>query len=104
MWGLAWLEESILIGSADSALYTFDTTTESVISERTVVPEAIKMLVPSTDGWVYGMTEERLFRVTPDLEDVELLDVHSGYWDSMAELENGRLFVGRGEILFEVVR
>jgi len=104
MWGLAWLEEGVLIGSADSSLYTFDTKTESIISQRTVVPETIKMLVPSTDGWVYGMTEERLFRVTPDLENVEVIDVDPGYWDSMTELENGRLFVGRGEILFEIVR
>jgi len=104
MWGLAWLDEGILIGSADSTLYTFDTTTESVISKKTVIPETIKILVPSTDGWVYGMTEERLFRVTPDLKEVEVLDINSGYWDSMTELENGRLFVGRGEVLFEIVR
>ncbi|MFV1980750.1 MAG: hypothetical protein ACC655_06315, partial [Rhodothermia bacterium] len=104
MWGLAWLEDGILIGSADSSLYTFDTTTESILLEKKVVPEEIKMLVPSADGWIYGMTEERLFRATPDLEVVEVLDVDSGYWDSMTELEDGRLFVGRGEILFEVVR
>jgi hypothetical protein len=104
MWGLAWLADDILIGSADSSLYVFDTVNESVIAQRKVVPEAIKMLVPSTDGWIYGMTEERLFRVSSDLQTVEILDEHPGYWDSMTELSNGRLFVGRGEILYEVVR
>jgi hypothetical protein len=62
------------------------------------------MVVPSYDGWIYAMTEERLMRVSSDLTTSEVIDVDSGYWDSMTELENGRLFVGRGEILVEVLR
>jgi hypothetical protein len=104
MWGLDWLGEGVLVGSADSSLFLFDTQSDSLLDARQVAPEEIKMVVPSDDGWIYAMTEERLLRVSPDLSRTEVIDVDSGYWDSMAESSDDRLFVGRGAILHEVVR
>jgi hypothetical protein len=104
IWGLDWLEPGILIGAADSVLFLYDVTADSVLQTRTATPEEIKKVVKASDGWVYAMTEERLVRVSPNLETVEQLDVNEGYWDSLVETDEGRLFVGRGADLLEVVR
>ncbi|MGA7304649.1 MAG: hypothetical protein WBW88_07225 [Rhodothermales bacterium] len=104
IWGLDWLGPGKLIGAADSVMFIYDVATDSVLATRTVAPEEIKKVVTSRDGWVYGMTEERLLRVSPDLQEIEELDVDEGYWDSLAETKDGRLFAGRGADLLEVVR
>ena len=39
-----------------------------------------------------------------DLQTVQTLDEYDGYWDSMVELRDGRLFVARGAELMEILR
>ena len=85
-------------------MFTYDVHTDSILGSRVVAPEEIKKVVMSTDGWVYGMSEERLIRISPDLQTLQTVDVHEGYWDSMVETSDGRLFVGRGPNLMEIVR
>ncbi len=104
IWGLDWLDERFLVGAADSVMFIFDTVDETVETSQTIAPEEIKKLVTSVDGWVYGMTEERFFRVSADLETVQLIDMHEGYWDSLVETNEGRMFVGRGPHVLEVIR
>ena len=104
IWGLDWLEPGMLVGAADSMMFVYDVAADSVLQTRKVAPEAIKKVVTSRDGWVYAMTEERLIRVSTDLEQIEEIDVDEGYWDSLIETKDGRLFVGRGADLLELVR
>ncbi|HEY5565447.1 MAG TPA: hypothetical protein VIL33_07645 [Rhodothermia bacterium] len=104
IWGLDWLEPGKLVGAADSVMFVYDVAADSVLQTRKVAPEAIKKLVASRDGWVYATTEERLIRASADLLQIEEIDVDEGYWDSLVETKDGRLFVGRGADLLEVVR
>ncbi|MCB0718095.1 MAG: hypothetical protein KDD65_06590 [Bacteroidetes bacterium] len=104
IWGLDWADGQTLVGAADSVMFLYDVTTDSVTATRTVAPEEVKKVVTSSDGWIYAMTEQRLLRVSKDLADVQVIDVDEGYWDSMVEMAAGRLFVGRGERILEVVR
>ncbi len=104
IWGLDWADEGVLVGAADSVLFLYDVEADSVLKMLQVAPEEVKKLVTSQDGWIYGMTEERLVRVKKDLSRFQTIDVHEGYWDSMVETSAGRLFVGRGERLMEVIR
>jgi hypothetical protein len=98
LWGLE------LVGSADSLLYLFDPKTRSVKAEIVAAPEIITRLVTSRDGWVYAVTEERFIRASADLSTVQTIEVNPGYWDSLVETNEGRLFVSRGAELMEVVR
>lgn len=104
IWGLDWFDEGVLVGAADSVLFLYEVAVDSVIARRQVAPEEVKKVVTSVDGWIYAMTEERLLRVSRDLGTVEVLDVNEGYWDSLVETRDGRLFAGRGPNLLEVVR
>lgn len=104
IWGLDWMDETRLVGAADSVMFIYDVEADSVLTTRSVTPEEIKQVVTSTDGWVYAVTEERLVRVSKDLQTVETIDVNEGYWDSLVETSEGRLFVGRGPNLLEIVR
>ena len=104
IWGLDWLAPDTLVGAADSVMFVYDVVGDALVAARTCAPEEIKKVVTSRDGWIYAMTEERLLRVSKDLSTVETIDVHEGYWDSMVETSDGRLYVGRGPNLLEVVR
>ncbi|NND70887.1 MAG: hypothetical protein HKN43_04855 [Rhodothermales bacterium] len=104
IWGLDWLAPDTLVGAADSVMFIYDVKGDAVIKTKICAPEEIKKVVTSRDGWIYAMTEERLLRVSTDLESVQTIDVHEGYWDSMVETSDGRLFVGRGPDLLELVR
>lgn len=104
IWGLAWADEDVLVGAADSVMFLYDVNADKVTTTQAVAPEEVKRLVSSQDGWIYAMTEERLLRTSKDLSTVEVLDINEGYWDSMVETSEGRLFVGRGERILEIVR
>lgn len=104
IWGLDELPDGRLIGTADSALFVYDPTDDSVVAVAPGVPETIKKIDVSRDGWVYGLNEYRLFRFSPDLQTVQILDAYDGYWDSLVELRDGRLFVARGAELMEILR
>lgn len=105
LWGLDRMPDGTLVGGADSTLFRYDAATDSLLATRpAAVPEVITKLVASRDGWIYGLTEERFFRASSDLRTVQTLDVNADYWDSLVETSAGRLFVGRGANLYEVVR
>jgi len=104
IWGLDKLPDGTLVGGADSTLFVFDPATGEVLADTTAVPEVIIKMLTSRDGWVYGLTEERFFRTTPDLKTIETIDEDPGWWDSLVETESGRLFTSRGPALYEVLR
>jgi outer membrane protein assembly factor BamB len=104
IWGLDRLPDGRLVGGADSTMFIYDPAMHAVVYDTVAVPEVITKLLVSSDGWVYGLTEERFFRASPDLKTIETIDEDPGWWDSLAETDSGRLFTARGARLFEVVR
>lgn len=104
IWGLDRLPDGRLIGGADSTLFIYDPSIHSVVYDTVAVREIITKLLVSRDGWVYGLTEERFFRASADLKTIQTIDEDPGWWDSLAETDEGRLFTARGSRLYEVIR
>ena len=69
IWGLDELPDGRLIGTADSLLFVYDPAADSVVTVAPGVPETIKKIEVSRDGWVYGLNEYRLFRFSPGPAD-----------------------------------
>jgi hypothetical protein len=104
IWGLDKLPGGKLVGGADSTLFVFDPTMREVVTDTTAVSEVIIKMLVSQDRWIYGLTEERFFRASPDLETVQTIHEDPDWWDSLVETDEGRLFTARGPELLEVIR
>ena len=101
---LAWAPDGTLIGASDSSLFVYDVKDDKIVATKQVGPGRITSLEMSSDGWCYGNTEAMLFRIRPDLTDLQIIDEQQGYWRGLVETENGRLYVTIGALLYEIIR
>ncbi len=101
---LTWAPNGKLIGASDSTLFVYDVEEDKIVKTRKVAPSRITSLEMSSDGWCYGNTEKILFRITPDLQNLDIIDEQQGYWRGLIETDNNRLYVTIGALLYEIVR
>lgn len=104
IWGLDALPDGRLIGAADGTFFLYDPRNDRVTVGPKTLPETVTKLLVSSDGWVYGLTHGRFFRISPDLLTLETIEEHPDYWDSLAESPAGSLYLGRGPELLQLVR
>lgn len=107
IWDLAWTPENKLIGAADSFLFVYDIEKDTIEATRNVHAGVIMNVLLSQDGWCYGNSEELLFRFSKDLQQFETIDQRSSppqFGRGLIETKNGRIYLGIGAVLYELVR
>ena len=107
IWALQWIPDNKLIGSADSTLFVYDIDGDQVNATRTVESGTIMNIIVSRDGWCYGNTKETLFRFSPDLRQFEEIDHRAmapQFGRGLIETRDGKIYVGIGAVLYELVR
>jgi hypothetical protein len=102
VWDLSVLPNGQVIGSADDTLFLFDPVTREIVRTVTPFDGGIRALETNDGPWGYANTEKELFRFSPDLRTIELIDERDGYWRALLLTSQGRLFAGIAGELHEV--